>query len=137
MAAPHVLLVAESCVDRLVASRVLETCNIRGEMTNMDFPFAFCMISCFVGFLILRFILIANGGLVIVTCDAIDTLKFLCSVVVTIFFAIRCSLSYNRNSIYTIYNIYIYTQSIFLYLIFFLHLSGIVFNIYTVVVLIL
>ena len=108
MAAPHVLLVAESCVDRLVASRVLDSCNIRGEMTNMDFPFAFCMISCFVGFLILRFILIANGGLVIVTCDAIDTLKFLCSVVVTIFFAIRCSLSYNRNSIYTIYNIYIY-----------------------------
>ncbi|PUZ51826.1 hypothetical protein GQ55_6G221500 [Panicum hallii var. hallii] len=29
MAAPHVLLVAESCVDRLVASRVLNTCNIQ------------------------------------------------------------------------------------------------------------
>ncbi|KAG2584410.1 hypothetical protein PVAP13_6KG298906 [Panicum virgatum] len=36
MAAPHVLLVAESCVDRLVASRVLETCNIR--VTAMEGP---------------------------------------------------------------------------------------------------
>ncbi|CAO2202181.1 unnamed protein product [Urochloa humidicola] len=36
MATPHVLLVDDSCVDRLVAMRVLKSCNIR--MTAVEGP---------------------------------------------------------------------------------------------------
>uniref|UniRef100_K3YYP7 Response regulatory domain-containing protein n=1 Tax=Setaria italica TaxID=4555 RepID=K3YYP7_SETIT len=36
MATPHILLVDDSCVDRLVASRLLRSCNIR--VTAMEGP---------------------------------------------------------------------------------------------------
>ena len=40
MASAHVLIVDDSCVDRLVASRVIESCNIKGARSTMNFPSA-------------------------------------------------------------------------------------------------
>nr|CAB3456755.1 unnamed protein product [Digitaria exilis] len=41
MAGPHVLIVDDACVDRLVASRVLESCNIRG-ISDSQYMFCCC-----------------------------------------------------------------------------------------------
>ena len=87
MASPHVLLVEDSCVDRLVASRVLKSFNIRGEMTNMNFHLHYTiniLDVLFSKFFVLSFIPIPNWRIMecIVTCHAIYALMFLCSVVV-------------------------------------------------------
>jgi len=88
MATPHVLLVEDSCVDRLVASRLLKSFNIRGEMTNMNshlhstinlLDVLFCK------YLVLSFIPIPKWTIMVCTSDFpchIDALMFLCSVVV-------------------------------------------------------
>lgn len=65
--ATHVLLVDDSCVDRMVASRVFEFCNVKGNMTSMNFSFAFYnkhfMIYCFIGSLNINFTLLENQDL--------------------------------------------------------------------------
>src|SRR6185437_7623705 len=72
MASPHVLLVEDSCVDRLVASRVLKCFNIRGEITNMNFHLhstISLLDILFCKYLVLNFIPIPKWRIMVCTTD--------------------------------------------------------------------
>jgi hypothetical protein len=72
MASPHVLLVEDSCVDRFVASRLLESFSIRGEMTNIIFYLhstTNLLYELFYMFLVLSFLPIPKWRIMVRTSD--------------------------------------------------------------------
>jgi hypothetical protein len=70
MATPYVLIVDDSFIDRLVASKVLKSCNIQDAMITMIILFAFSnhafMMYCSLGFSFGSLITLVGNGLLFV-----------------------------------------------------------------------